>query len=195
MLWSKRKQTDWNRMRPNKGFGKVSVRQCRWRRCLLFHLLAVVFNLISCLDDFVRPAVQLVRDDLLKVLQGRKQSDKCHRAAKALYSIAPTSLSAVLGLEEVSAYFAPAQHSRGRWMQFTCNIPSMSSWTSSVWFIWRMASPTRNTISRPCKGTRESCGSVAPPPSQSTKFLIEEKQRNANKGSFCWVVRADKHSG
>lgn len=39
---------------------------------LLFHLLAVVFNLISCLDDFVRPAVQLVRDDLLKVLQDTK---------------------------------------------------------------------------------------------------------------------------
>lgn len=35
--------------------------------------------------------------------------------------------------------------------QCTCNIPSMSSWMSSVWFIWRMASPTRNTISRPCR--------------------------------------------
>lgn len=36
---------------------------------LLFHLLAVVFDLVSDLDDFIRPAVQLVRDDLLKVLE------------------------------------------------------------------------------------------------------------------------------
>lgn len=38
------------------------------------------------------------------------------------------------------------------WGWCTCNIPSMSSWMSSVWFIWRMASPTRNTISRPWRG-------------------------------------------
>lgn len=37
--------------------------------CLLFHLLGVVFNLISSLDDFVWSTVQLVWDDLLKVLQ------------------------------------------------------------------------------------------------------------------------------
>ncbi len=45
---------------------------------------------------------------------------------------------------------------------YTCNIPSMSSWMSSVWFIWRMARPTRKTISRPWRKrspviTEESC--------------------------------------
>lgn len=46
---------------------------------LLFHLLGVVFNLISCLDDFVWPAVQLVWDDLLKVLQGGKKKNNRER--------------------------------------------------------------------------------------------------------------------
>lgn len=53
-----------------------------------------------------------------------------------------------------SAYFAPEllllkwQVTCRLWW-YTCNIPSMSSWMSSVWFIWRMARPTRKTISRP----------------------------------------------
>lgn len=35
----------------------------------LFHLLRIVFDLISNLDNFVRSTVQLVGDDLLKVLE------------------------------------------------------------------------------------------------------------------------------
>lgn len=40
---------------------------------LLLHLLAVVFNLISSLDDFIRSAVQLVRDDSLEVLENNNE--------------------------------------------------------------------------------------------------------------------------
>lgn len=53
--------------------------------CLLFHLLGVVFNLISSLDDLVWSTVKLVRDDPLKVLQQqRKQRQvKCRTPINA----------------------------------------------------------------------------------------------------------------
>lgn len=41
---------------------------------LLFHLLGIVFNLISSQDDFIRSAVQLVWDDPLEVLEHNKET-------------------------------------------------------------------------------------------------------------------------
>lgn len=56
----------------NKKSLKKEVMKCLL--CLLFHLLGVVFNLISCLDDLIWSTVQLVWDDLLKVLKHIKKA-------------------------------------------------------------------------------------------------------------------------
>ena len=55
----------------NVRFKGINKKEGRWgmmKLCLLFHFLGVVFNLISSMDDFIWSAVELVWDDLLKVL-------------------------------------------------------------------------------------------------------------------------------
>lgn len=68
-------------------------------RCLLFHLLGIVFNLISSLDDLIRPTVELVWDDLLKVLECSEETkpDKW-RETSCIYgtSLQPACLTQLL---------------------------------------------------------------------------------------------------
>ena len=46
-----------------------------WQLGLLFHLFGVIFNLIRKLDDLIWSTVQLMWDDLLKVLKQRKETE------------------------------------------------------------------------------------------------------------------------
>lgn len=70
------------------------VCRCNCKLCLLFHLLGVVFNLISSLDDLVWSTVKLVRDDPLKVLQQqRKQRQvKCRTPINAPWRLSQVFL-------------------------------------------------------------------------------------------------------
>lgn len=69
-------------------------------RCLLFHLLGIVFNLISSLDDLIRPTVELVWDDLLKVLERSEETkqDKVPRNQLLWNNSAPCMSDAAVPL-------------------------------------------------------------------------------------------------